>query len=167
MYCPICSAIVASNQKFCRTCGFGLEKTVLAVSEQLPSELGENLRDRKNKLERLGVVALSIFGTGLLGLLLYLVGNKLMLSQGKIVAALGILAFIVIMGSGLLSVILFAKANEVKEESGKRRLRKPENLTGSQGTEKLLPHGQRTPMASVTERTTELLGVEAKGAPRE
>lgn len=162
MYCPICSAIVASNQKFCRTCGFGLEKTVLAISEQLPGELDENLRDRKTKLERLGVVALSIFGAGLLGLLLYLVGNKLMLSQGKIVAALGILAFIVIMGSGLLSVILFAKANEVKEESGKRRLQPSDGLISAQRP-KLSPHGERQPMGSVTERTTELLHAEKDG----
>lgn len=162
MYCPICSAIVASNQKFCRTCGFGLEKTVLAVSEQLPSELHENLRDRKNKLERLGVVALSIFGTGLLGLLVYLVGNKLMLSQGKIVAALGILAFIVIMGSGLLSVILFAKANEVKEGPGKRRLQPSDGLISAQRP-KLSTAGERPPMVSVTERTTELLHAEKDG----
>jgi hypothetical protein len=93
MYCPICSAKVTSSQRFCRTCGFGLEKTAQSVAEQHPKWLDQNLRVQKNKLERLGVAALRVFGTGLLGFLLYLVGYKLMISQGRILAALGILAF--------------------------------------------------------------------------
>ena len=57
MFCPICSTKVSVDQKFCRSCGFGLEKTVQSVSEQHPTDLARNLEEQKNKLERLGVIA--------------------------------------------------------------------------------------------------------------
>jgi hypothetical protein len=133
-----------------------LELTAKSVTEQLPGKADESLLKRKNRLERLGVAALSVFGTGVLGFLLYLIGYKLMISQGKILAALGILAFILIVGCGLLSVILFAKANEVQEESGKRRLKQPDEL-GEAATANPLSAGPPGSTSSVTERTTDLL----------
>jgi hypothetical protein len=160
MYCPICSTKISLDQKFCRSCGFGLEKIAQSVSEQLPTKLDENLQKRKNKLERLGVVALSVFGLGLLGLFLYMVGYKLMLSQGKIMAALGVLGLLVILGSGLLSVFLFAQAKEVQEASGKRRLQQPDETPEASVTSKLLRECHLEQMPSVTERTTELLFTE-------
>jgi hypothetical protein len=156
MYCPICSIKVNSSQKFCRTCGFGLEMTAKSVAEQLPSQADENLLEQKNKLERLGVAALSVFGLGVLGLLLYFVGYKLLVSQGNILAALGVLAAIVIIGSGLLSVILFARANDLQEASGKRRLEQPDELSGTARPDLLEP-AKLGSIPSVTERTTELL----------
>src|SRR5688572_20229865 len=122
MYCPNCGTKISLDQKFCRSCGLGLVKIAQSLTEQLPTKLDESLQERKNKLERLGVTALSIFGVGVLGFFLYMVGYKLMLAQGKILAALGLLALIVILGCGLLSVILFAKAKEVEEGTTKRRL---------------------------------------------
>jgi hypothetical protein len=159
MYCPICSAKVNSSQKFCRSCGFGLEITAKSVAEQLPSQADESLLERKNKLERLGVAALSVFGIGVLGLLLYLVGYKLLVSQGNILAALGVLAAIVIIGCGLLSVILFAKANDLQEASGKRRLEQPDELVGRAGPD-LLAAAKPGSISSITDRTTELLFTE-------
>ncbi len=124
MYCPICSAIVSSNQKFCRTCGFGLEKTVQSVGEQHPTEMARNLEKQKNKLERLGVIALSIFGLGVIGFFLYMVVTKVMslFEQGKVLAAVGLIGLVVVLTCGLLSVILFAKANKLEESSSGRRL---------------------------------------------
>lgn len=167
MYCPTCSTKISLDQKFCRSCGLGLEKIAQSVSEQLPTKLDENLRDRKNKLERLGVTALSIFGVGVLGLFIYIVGYKLMLSQGKILAALGILGLIVILGSGLLSVLLFAKAKEVEEAATRRRLEEPAEIPEAASTSKLLPESHLKPMPSVTDRTTELLLREKKSGVKE
>ena len=160
MYCPICSTKISLNQKFCRSCGFGLEKIARSVSEQLPSKLDENLQDKKNKLERLGVAALSVFGVGVLGLFLYMVGYKLMLTQGKILAALGVLGLLIILGSGLLSVYLFAKAKDVQEASGKRRLQHTDEMPEAAGTSKLLEESNLEEMPSVAQRTTELLFTE-------
>jgi hypothetical protein len=160
MYCPNCSTKVSLDQKFCRACGLGLEKIVESLSEQLPTKLDESLQAEKNKLERAGMIALSIFGLGLFGLLLYLVGYKLMLSQGKIIAALGIIGFMVFIGCGLLSVMLFAKANEIKEAASKRQVQGPDELQQPSLTTNLLPEGQLEPVPSVTENTTELLFAE-------
>lgn len=160
MYCPICSTKISLDQKFCRYCGFGLEKTAQSVSEQLPTKLEENLQERKNKLERLGVAALSVFGLGVLGLFLYMVGYNL--SQGEILAALGVLGLLVILGSGLLSVFLFAKAKDVQDASSKRRLQPPDEMPEAAATSKLLHESRLEEIPSVTERTTELLCTEKR-----
>jgi hypothetical protein len=156
MYCPNCSNKISLDQKFCRTCGLGLEKIAQSLAEQLPTQLNEDLLAKKDRLERLGVTALSVFGLGLLGLLIYMVGYKL-IAQGRLLAALGIIGLIVLVGSGLLSVILFAKANEMKEESNKRRLEQPEEASLRADTAKLLQENRLEPVPSITEHTTELL----------
>lgn len=156
MYCPNCSEKISLDQKFCRTCGLGLEKIAQSLAEQLPTQLSDDLLAKKNRLERLGVAALSVFGLSLLSLLIYMVGYKL-IAQGRILAALGIIGLIVIVGSGLLSVILFAQANEMKEESNKRRLEKSEEPSLRAHTAKLLQENRLEPVPSITEHTTELL----------
>jgi uncharacterized membrane protein YvbJ len=167
MYCPNCGTKISLDQKFCRSCGLGLEKIAQSLTEQHHTRLDESLQERKNRLERLGVTALSIFGVGVLGLFLYMVGYKLMLAQGKILAALGLLALIVILGCGLLSVILFAKAKEVEKAATKRRLQQSKEMPEAEATAKLLPESYLEPAPSVTERTTELLFAEKKsGAKR-
>jgi hypothetical protein len=162
MYCPNCGNKNSAGQKFCRSCGLGLEKVAQSLTEQLPTKLDESLQQRKEKLERLGVAALSVFGVGVLSFILYGVFYKLMLTQGRILAALAILALIIIMGCGLLSVVLFAKANELKEASAKRQIKEPTELNPSEGAKGLLPEAHPEPMFSVAERTTELLSVEKK-----
>ena len=167
MFCPNCGNKISLDQKFCRTCGLALEKIAQSVCEQLPTRLDESLEERKNKLERLGVVALSIFGAGLLSALLYKVGYQLMLTQGKILAALGMLAVVVILGSGILSVILFAKAHDVEEVKTRRRLQGSEKTPEAESTARLLPEGYIEPVPSVADRTTELLLAEKKSGTHE
>jgi hypothetical protein len=144
----------------------GLEKIAQSLTEQFPTRLDESFQERKNKLERLGVIALSIFGVGVLGFFLYMVGYKLMLTQGKILAALGLIGIVVVLGCGLLSVILFAKAKEVEEVTTKRRLQQAGEMPEAEGTAKLLPESNLEPVPSVTERTTELLFAEKKTGAR-
>lgn len=167
MYCPNCGNNNSVDQKFCRSCGLGLEKIVQSLTEQLPTKLDESLQERKEKLERLGVAALSVFGVGILSFILYNVVYKLMLTQGKILAGLGLLALIVILGCGLLSVVLFAKAEEVKEASAKRQIKEPTELRPSEDTRELLPEARPDPIFSVTESSTELLFAEKKSKAKE
>jgi hypothetical protein len=142
-----------------------LEKTVQSVDEQHPTEMAQNLEEQKNKLERLGVIALSIFGFGVIGFFLYMVVTKAMslFGQGKILAAAGLIGLVVVLSCGLLSVLLFAKANELKGSSSQRKLKLPAQRSENASTTNLLSEGQVESIPSVTERTTELLGVEAKG----
>ena len=155
MFCPNCSTKISTDQKFCRACGLAVDKIVQSIREQLPAKPDASLEAQKNKLERLGVAALSVFGLGFLGLLIYSVGYKLMLTQGKVLAGLAMLALLVFLGCGLLSVIHFARANELKEANS--RLRGPDELGESSPTANLLNEAQVEPLPTVTERTTELL----------
>jgi len=157
MYCPKCGNKNAEDQNFCRTCGLGLEKIAQSLTEQLPSVAVKSLQERREKLERLGIASLSVFGLGVFGFLLYNVFVKLMVSEGLLIAVLAVLGTIIFISAGLTSVILFAKAKELKEAEGKRQI----SPATREVTGKLLePHQQ--PAFSIADRTTDLLPVEAK-----
>lgn len=162
MYCPNCGNKNSIDQNFCRACGLSLEKTALSLSEQLPAKIDQSLQARKERLERLGVAALCVFGVGVLSLLLFLLGQKL-LAKGMvgILAMIGALIMIV---CGLGSVILFARAKDLDEKSSKRR---QQNLSsGTETTKELLSEGHFEPVPTVTERTTELLAVNKRDTNR-
>ena len=168
MYCPKCGNENSAEQKFCRSCGLGLEKVVQSLTEQLPTRKHATLAQRKEKFERLGVAALSVFGVGVGSFILYSVFYKLMISQGKVWAGLGVLALLIVLGCGLLSVILFAKANEVKEEAAsKREIKHPTELTAETDTRELLAEGHPEPIFSVADRTTDLLAAKPKDEKKE
>lgn len=160
MYCPNCGTTISSDQSFCRACGLGLEKIAQSLVEQRPNEFEESLQQRKERIERWGVAALSVFGLGVLSIPLYKI--VMMMLEGRVLAGLGFLALMVVLGCGLLAVILFAKANEVGEAKLKGRGASSATLPKTNTTAKLLPADQLDPVPSVTERTTELLFAEKK-----
>jgi hypothetical protein len=160
MYCPNCGNKSSTEQKFCRSCGLDLEKVTRTLVEQLPMQVSETLQKQKDRLEKLGVAALSVFGLGVLGMLLYGIVYKVMITQGKVTGGLALLGLVVMIGCGLLSVVLFAKAKEVEEAKTKRRLPMPEDLPQAGTTRELLDEGRLEQIPSVTERTTELLFTE-------
>ena len=110
MFCPNCGAKTSTQQKFCRACGLGLEKIALSLTEQLPTHPDEKLLSDKERLERFGMVLLSVFGFGVLTLILYGIVYNVMVAQGRVIAGLAALGFLIMAGCGLLSVFLFAKA---------------------------------------------------------
>lgn len=164
MYCPNCGNQNSSDQKFCRSCGLGLQKIAQSLVEQLPTKRDASLQERQERLEKLGVAALSVFGLAVLSFILYQVFYKLLIMKGELVAGLGVLAAFIVIGCGLLSVVLFAKANELKEQSAKR----PADVTPelSAKTTGELPEAQFEPIVSITERTTDLLDIEKNDRQR-
>ena len=165
MYCPNCGKQTATDQKFCRACGLGLEKIAQSLGEQLPARMDQSLVARQERLEKFGVGALSVFGLGVLGFLLYAIGQKLLASQGSLLAILAMFGLVIMLGCGVLSVILFARAKELKEEASKRQLQPNANeVAGS--TKELLPEGALEPVPTVTDRTTELLFAEKRDTNR-
>ena len=166
MFCPNCGAKTGSEQKFCRACGLGLEKIALSLNEQLPAREDDIVvSSEKERLERWGVAALSVFGSGLLVLFLFFIVYKEMYLQGKVFKGLALIGLMIMLGCGLLSAILFAKAQEVKDSAGKRRLpQKDAAAVSPTPTRELLPEGHLEPVPSVTDRTTDLLYAEKKDA---
>lgn len=159
MYCPNCGTKTSIDQNFCRACGLGLEKIALSLTEQLPARVDQSLQARKDRLEKMGVAALSVFGLGLLSFLLYSIGYKLMITQGNIVAGLAMIGFVIMIACGLTSVVLFARAKELGEEATKRQ---PQPELSNPTTKELLSEGHFEPVPTVTERTTELLVAEKR-----
>ena len=163
MYCPNCGKQTSAEQKFCRACGLGLEQIAQSLGEQLPARVDQSLRERQERLEKLGVGALSVFGLGILGLLVYAVGQKLVASQGSLIAILAIIGLVIMFGSGVLSAILFARAKELGDEARKRQPQ-PDELASS--TKELLPEGRFEPVPTITERTTDLLFAEKRNTKK-
>jgi hypothetical protein len=161
MYCPNCATKTETDQNFCRACGLGLEKIAQSLTEQLPTKPNRSLQQKKERFEKLGMAALSVFGLGIFILIAYAVGYKLIVSEGDVLSALAFLGFIIMIACGLGSVVLFAKANEVGQEATKR---KPQELSSTESTKELLTEGHFEPVPSVTDRTTELLTVEKHDA---
>jgi hypothetical protein len=163
MYCPNCGNESSTEQRFCRSCGLGLEKIAQSVIEQLPDKPNQSAAARKARLEWWGMAALSAFGLGVLGLILFGVVYKMMITQGKFWAGLGVFGLLALIACGLISVVLFAKANEVEQEGNKRQLQPTKTLSQGEKTTGLLPEAHPVPVPSVTERTTELLLAKEKG----
>lgn len=162
MYCPNCGTKTSIDQNFCRACGLSLEKTALSLSEQLPAKVDRSVQSQKERLEKLGVAMLTVFGIGVLTLLLFLLGQRL-ISKG-LPGILAMLGALIMIFCGLGSVILFARAKYLEEKSSK--LRQHKVSSGSETTRELLPEGHFEPVPTVTERTTELLAVDKGNANR-
>lgn len=162
MYCPNCGTKTSTDQKFCRACGLGLEQIALSLTEQLPTQPNRSIQEQKERFEKLGVAALSVFGLGVLSLIIYGVVYKLIISKGDLLSALAAIGFIIMIICGLASVILFAKANEVGKEATKRPSQ--QDLSSGESTKELLTEGHFEPVPTVTDRTTELLTVEKRDA---
>jgi zinc-ribbon domain len=160
MFCPNCGAKTSIEQKFCRACGLGLEKVALSLTEQLPTRPEENLMSQKERLEKIGVALLSVFGAGVLVVLLYGIVYKVMITEGQFWGGLALLGFLIMCGCGVASVLLFAKAKEVEDAAGKRKLQSAEVSTTP--TKELLTEGTFEPVPSVTDRTTDLLYAERR-----
>ena len=166
MFCPNCGNETSADKRFCRSCGLELEKIAQSLAEQMPMKTDESLQQRKNKFEQMGMVALSVFGLGVLGAIVFGIVYKLMVTQGNVIAGLALLGLIAVFGSGILSVYLFAKAKEVESESARRQIRQAGETGKSETTGELMLEAGGNQMVSVTEGTTELLSAAKRDKTR-
>ena len=167
MYCPNCANKVSLDQRFCRSCGLALDKIAQSLGEQLPTTVSDNLLAKKAKLEKVGVALLSVFGLGILGLILYGIVYRMMIMEGRILGGFGLLGLVIMVACGLIAVLLFGKAEELKNAATQHRLPQPAELPEPATTARLLSEKQLEPLPSVTERTTELLFAEEGDRARE
>lgn len=158
MYCPNCGKTNSTEQKFCRACGLNLEQTGLSLAQQLPAaELENKLHRRQRQVDRwlaiAGGTAAAILVLGVFWGVIY----KVIIIKGNVGEGLGFLGFYI----GVILFALLALYRNSLQKAGKRQL--PEATTKpAADTAELLNESHFEPIASVTERTTELLGTEKK-----
>ena len=154
MYCPNCGKTNSAEQKFCRACGFNLEKTVESLSEQFPAaDLDRSLQERQRRLNRwIAIIAgstISILVGGVLWGIIY----EIIIVKGEVLTGALFAAFII--GLVLSGLLMLYRESAVKSP-GKQRATQP--MESRQGdSAKLFPETQRETILSVTERTTELI----------
>jgi DNA-binding transcriptional MerR regulator len=160
MHCPKCGAEAPLTQKFCRSCGFSLEKIPQLVAQQpseaelLSDEVAEKLQQRKQKIENL----LSVTGIGFSALvaLSLLTGLIYLMVAGNIPLIPAVIILILLL-TGIIAGSLGIYSERLKKTLADRSSPGPSTLPPS-STPSTLPHeSHRGPLISVTERTTSLL----------
>lgn len=160
MHCPGCGTEAPLTQKFCRSCGFSLEKVPQLVAERL-SEKGEilttkaaeKLQKRQQEIERW----LTVTGIGFIVLvgLSMLVGLIYLMLAGNLPLVPGIVLLILILGGFTAASLAMYSERLKKTLSGSSSL-KSRPLPESELTSKLALEVFEEPL-SVTEGTTNLL----------
>ena len=162
MFCPNCGTRNSTEQKFCRSCGLNLEKSIESLQEQLPTAESASLLKQTRMLEKYGNFVFGGFSVILLiGVLILIltVFNRLILSGENVIFGLLLVLFIVFAALSLIYVFL----NESLKESKMKRGRVFKNDLENKTEAKLLEDKQFDAVpASVTERTTDLLFAEKR-----
>jgi hypothetical protein len=123
MHCPGCGAEAAITQKYCRSCGFNLEKVPELVAEQLPEseqilrvDLEEKLRKRQRNIEQsLSVAGMSL---GAIAALSFLAGLIYLLAVGSMPIVPGIVLLVLLIGGIVAGSLGVGKP---EEEPGRTR----------------------------------------------
>jgi MFS family permease len=154
MYCPNCGKTNSTEQRFCRSCGLGLEKVVESLSEQLlTTDLDTGVLGRQRRLElAINIIAGSIISI-LVGGVLWGIIYEIIIVKGEVVAGSLFLTFIIGL---ILFALLVIYRESLMKRSTKRRATQP-SLPQEGASEKLLSETYREPLSSVTERTTRFI----------
>ena len=157
MFCPSCGKTNSADQRFCRSCGLGLEKIVQSIAEQLP-EITSDLQIEKRRLtvERwlniVGVGAASLVALSVLWGIIY----TFIIVKGAFVVGSILLTFIV----GLIVFGLLAIYRDHLIKASNRQQMAQREIARAQNTDTLLNEPNHESVASVTEHTTELISIE-------
>lgn len=166
MHCPSCGAETSLEQKFCRGCGMDLEtvsKLVAAHSspETLKLEKSLTIKANRQRMYQSFKWGMTCF---ILGMAALATTKTLSLDKAFNLGPL----LLLFLGMGIMCYGLLATMRDHALSSRK--------LSGSGSTSKLpeteitkeLPAARvPVPVASITERTTQLIAVEKVGTPRE
>jgi hypothetical protein len=171
MHCPNCGTKASANQKFCRSCGFGLEKVEqliveqkMAATDQTTEATGKLSNKWLSKLEKWARLALFGLGGVLGSLLLWAIIFKVMIEQGRIFQ--GSVTLMILAAISLYIFVIYMYYE--RKESAPIRSNQPRGLPESPGaadTAKMLPEPNTQMAASVTEQTTSKLEEKTAGRP--
>ena len=174
MHCPNCGTAATQQQKFCRACGFGLEKVAQLLDEgghALPeSSALDEIAERARVIEKWRDIAIYIFiaitVTGLSAVLGYGIVYEMMIVSGHVILGLMLLLFFLGAG-GVLALQAYAEKLQKNQAKGAAHLadrvtgQTAEALPAAITTSKLLAEASREPLvdvpASIIEDTTKTL----------
>jgi zinc-ribbon domain len=159
MHCPNCGTKASAGQRFCRGCGFSLEKVEQLIADQ-KAAVTEQTTLATARLSDNWFRSLGKWATGALFLLcgslgcLMLLGviaiAKAMIEKGKIFQ--GSIVLMILAGAALGLVLAYL--DSARKKSASARLNQQHRLSQAQVTAKLLSEPNAEMAASVTEQTT-------------
>jgi hypothetical protein len=154
MHCPNCGSDASEDQRFCRSCGLGLEDFSRLLTEKL---LSENLpaapravAARNRALQRLGFFLLVGAGAILVGGVFWGIISEIIISKGEVLGGLLFLIFILAIVIGGLLVTYSSSREQPSGADGRQ-------LKGANTAPELASGATPSLQMSVTERTTELI----------
>jgi hypothetical protein len=157
MHCPDCGTKASAWQKFCRACGFNLEKVEQLVADQKAAAMEQNPNaaaglsdDWLRRLEKWAARALFALGGILGGLMLWAIIAKVMIEKGRIFQ--GSIVLMVLAAAAL--VTLLAYLDSERKKSASARSNQQHHLPQAQETAKMLSEPNAEMAVSVTEQTT-------------
>ena len=156
MHCPDCGTKASIGQKFCRACGFGLEKVEQliadqrAATEQPTVATGRLSDDWLRKFEKWATRALLALGSIAVSLFLWAIIAKLMIKEGAIFK--GSMLLMLVIGVVLLSFLAYMQ--DKRKNSTSTQSNQQHRLPQAQETAKMLSEPNAEMAASVTEQTT-------------
>jgi ribosomal protein L40E len=162
MFCPNCGAKNSVELKYCRACGLNLEQTTQSLRAQKPDGRSSDILRREQTLERFGNVAFAgLGGIFLIGMiaLVYTILSKMVFSGQNPAFGVFLVLFIIFAALSLTYVVF---REDLKERKGKLHSAPISDTELGSDTAKLLESGDRQPIASIVEGTTELLHTESK-----
>jgi len=162
MHCPNCGTQAASEQKFCRSCGFDLKP----VSQLVTGQTVEGVNDNMPTLRMMLVRALkTLLGTlafaAILLLLMYFSGaldvSRLGFKELMIIFWSLLFYLVLVFGGGLALAILLKQLHAKNPAPQANKLPEAPPASVGQTTDKLLAESPLEPVSSITEQTTRAL----------
>lgn len=161
MYCPNCGKENSTEQKFCRSCGLSLEKSVQSLAEQLPAAApADRIGDRRKLVENTLVAIGGTAGTAAMVFLVWKAITGVILGRGEVLFGFVLIAFL--LAAAVALVLVFYREFYLKDPAPVRT--SPPLPTPDAATRQLTdPYFE--PVPTVTEPTTNLLSVDKKSDP--
>ena len=145
MHCPNCGSEAPMDQKFCRSCGFGLGKVARLIAEQASGENPDSDYDPKEEMSK----KLRYVWFGFLLSVFLTFGAYFVASDEVGVFWNVVYIFLLLLMLTFGSYIVFGR-----KRPGDRKSHRPAPSTNAPTTKKLPPQPDLEMSASVTEETT-------------
>lgn len=158
MHCPNCAQPAAADQQFCRSCGMSLEAVSKLVAEH-SSELVE-VQKKADKVALEAAIVRSMFNWITWGIIILGVGVFLLILDRSLSIGKGFSIFTSFLMLSGLGIATAGVLKAIKQGTTFATGRRDNQISGTPDTKSLPTNEIPDALPSVTERTTQLIGVE-------